>query len=232
MIEEQIKLIYGDCLEVMKAIPNESIDLIVTDPPYLINYKSKWSCNGNSSKTILGDNDYNLIENSIREMHRVLKLNSATYIFCSPKKIDYFIRYSQKAGFVIKNNIVWIKNNWTSGDLKASYGQQYEMILLLNKGRKCFAGKRLTDVWYFDRVAFQHQYHQNEKPVKLLEQCIVKHFDKGNIILDPFMGSGSTGIACIHTDRQFIGIEKDERYYETAKRRIKEQLCMLNKRVF
>jgi len=217
--EQQIRLIYDDCIEVMKSIPNESIDLIVTDPPYLINYKSHWCY----SKVITGDNDYDLIEKSIHEMYRVLKNNAAAYVFCSPKKIDYFMRCCYNAGFTIKNSIVWVKNNWTSGDLKGAYGQQYEIILLLNKGRRCFNGKRLTDVWFFDRVAFQHQYHPNEKPVKLLEQCITKHSNEGDTVLDPFMGSGSVGVACLNTNRRFIGIEKDEKYYETAIHRISEQ---------
>lgn len=218
--EQQIKLVHGDCLEVMKLIPNESIDLIVTDPPYLINYKSHWN---SQNKPISGDSDYDLIEKSIKEMYRVLKNNSAAYIFCSSKKIDYFMRCCLDAGFTIKNSIVWVKNNWTSGDLKGAYGQQYEIILLLNKGRRCFNGKRLTDVWFFDRVAFQHQYHPNEKPVKLLEQCITKHSNEGDTVLDPFMGSGSVGVACLNTNRRFIGIEKDEKYYETAIHRISEQ---------
>lgn len=224
MIEEkQIKLVHGDCLEVMKNIPDNSIDLIVTDPPYLINYSSKWNLKGNSGKPITGDNDYDLIEKSIKEMYRVLKSNSAAYIFCSPKRIDYFMKCCLDVGFIIKNSIIWVKNNWTSGDLKGAYGQQYEIIILLNKGRRYFNGKRLSDVWFFDRVAFQHQFHPNEKPVKLLEQCILKHSDEGNIILDPFMGSGSTGIACLNTNRRFIGIEKNAKYYEIAIQRVKEQ---------
>lgn len=217
--EQQIRLIYDDCLEVMKSIPNESIDLIVTDPPYLINYKSHWCY----SKVITGDNDYDLIEKSIKEMYRVLKNNSAAYIFCSPKRIDYFMGCCLNTGFVIKNSIIWVKNNWTSGDLKASYGQQYEIILLLNKGRKYINGKRLSDVWFFNRVAFQHQYHPNEKPVRLLEQCILKHSDEGDTVLDLFMGSGSVGVACLNKNRRFIGIEKDRKYFEIAMQRIKEQ---------
>lgn len=179
--------------------------------------------NGSNSRPILGDDDYGLIENSIKEMYRVLKDNSAAYVFCSPKKIDYFIKYCRNAEFVIKNSIIWIKNNWSAGDLKAAYGGQYEIILLLNKGRKYINGSRLSDVWFFDRVAFKDQHHQNEKPVKLLEQCIIKHSDMGNIVLDPFMGSGSTGIACLHTDRKFIGIEKDANYFEIARQRIEDE---------
>ena len=106
--------------------------------------------------------------------------------------------------------------------MKAQFGQQYEIILLLNKGRKYFNGKRLSDVWYFDRISFQHQHHPNEKPIRLLEQCILKHSNESDIILDPFMGSGSTGIACLDTGRRFIGIEKDIKYFEIAKQRIQK----------
>lgn len=218
-----MKLIYGDCLDVMRDMPDESIDLIVTDPPYLINYKSAMGLNCSNNKPILGDNDHGLIEKSINEMYRLLKNDSAAYVFSSPKKIDYFIRYCREAGFVIKNSIIWVKNNWSAGDLKAAYGGQYEVILLLNKGRRYINGNRLSDVWFFDRVPFQKQHHQNEKPVVLLEQCIIKHSGNGDIVLDPFMGSGSTGIACIHTGRRFIGIEKDADYFETARKRVEDE---------
>ncbi len=226
-ILDSIKIIYGDCLAVMEDMPDESIDLIVTNPPYLINYKSCWGLGGSNNKPILGDNDYALIEKSINEMYRVLKMNSAAYVFCSFKKVDYFIRYCQNAGFVIKNNIIWVKNNWSAGDLKAAYGGQYEIILLLNKGRKYINGSRLSDVWFFDRVPFQSQHHQNEKPVNLLEQCIIKHSGKGDVVLDPFMGSGSTGIACMHTGRKFVGIEKDADYYEIAGKRLEKEYGFL-----
>lgn len=218
-----MKLIYGDCLDVMRDMPDESIDLIVTDPPYLINYKSAMGLKCSNNKPILGDNDHGLIEKSIQEMYRLLKNDSAAYVFSSPKKIDYFIRYCREAGFVIKNSIIWVKNNWSAGDLKAAYGGQYEVILLLNKGRRYINGNRLSDVWFFDRVPFQKQHHQNEKPVVLLEQCIIKHSGNGDIVFDPFMGSGSTGIACIHTGRRFIGIEKDADYFEIARKRVEDE---------
>lgn len=150
----KIDLRHGDCLEVMKDIPDKSIDLIVTDPPYLIKYKTNYRKNKNHDfcSEIANDDNYSLITNFFDESYRVLKDNSAMYCFCSPKTIDYFIQCSNKSGFNIKNQIVWVKNNWTAGDLKAQFGQQYEIILLLNKGRKPFNGKRLTDVWEFPRV--------------------------------------------------------------------------------
>ena len=72
-------------------------------------------------------------------------------------------------------------------------------------------------------MAFQHQYHPNEKPVRLLEQCVIKHSGEGDTILDPFMGSGSVGVASLNTNRLFIGIEEDAKYFEIAKDRISEQ---------
>lgn len=126
----------------------------------------------------------------------------------------------KKSGFKIKNIIVWVKNNWTAGDTKAAFGKQYEFIILANKGRKFFNGKRLTDVWFYDRVSGKKQLHQNQKPLSLIEQCILKHSDKNEIVLDPFMGSGTTGVACVNTNRRFIGMELDKQYFDIAKERI------------
>ena len=118
--------------------------------------------------------------------------------------------------------IIWVKNNWTAGDLKAQFGKQYEIIFLVNKGRCLFNGKRLTDVWKFNRVSGNKQLHQNQKPVDLLEQCILKHSKEKQVIFDGFMGSGSTGVACINTNRNFIGIELDKKYFSIAKERIEQ----------
>lgn len=149
------------------------------------------------------------------------------YIFCNCDRVDFFKQKLELANFNIKNMIVWVKNNWTAGDLKAQFGKQYEIIFLVNKGRKLFNGKRITDVWYFNRVVNKNQLHQNQKPVDLLEQCVEKHSKENDIIFDGFMGSGSTGVACVNTNRNFIGIELDEKYFNIAKQRIEE---ILNKK--
>ena len=145
------------------------------------------------------------------------------YMFCSCDKVDFFKRQLEEANFKIKNMIIWVKNNWTAGDLKAQFGKQYEIIFLVNKGRKCFNGKRITDVWNFNRVVGKQQFHQNQKPIDLLEQCIKKHSNEGDVVFDGFMGSGSTGVACVNTNRNFIGIELDKSYFEIAKKRIEKE---------
>ena len=219
---EDIKLYCDDCLNIMKQIENESIDLIVTDPPYLIKYKTNRRKNKDHDfcSEILNDNNEQLIIDYIRECYRILKNNTAMYMFCNCDKVDFFKQELENAGFKIKNMIIWVKNNWTAGDLKAQFGKQYEIIFLVNKGRKCFNGKRITDVWMFDKISGKKQLHQNQKPVDLLKQCILKHSDENDIIFDGFMGSGSTGVACIETGRKFIGVELDKKYFEIAKERI------------
>ena len=219
---EDIKLYCDDCLNIMKQIENESIDLIVTDPPYLIKYKTNYRKNKDHDfcSEILNDDNEQLIVDYIRECYRILKNNTAMYMFCNCDKVDFFKQELENAGFKIKNMIIWVKNNWTAGDLKAQFGKQYEIIFLVNKGRKCFNGKRITDVWMFDRISGKKQLHQNQKPVDLLKQCILKHSDENDIIFDGFMGSGSTGVACIETNRKFIGVELDKKYFEIAKERI------------
>ena len=219
---ENIKLYCDDCLNIMKQIDNESIDLIVTDPPYLIKYKTNHRKNKDHDfcSEILNDDNEQLIIDYIRECYRILKNNTAMYMFCNCDKVDFFKQELENAGFKIKNMIIWVKNNWTAGDLKAQFGKQYEIIFLVNKGRKYFNGKRITDVWMFDRISGKKQLHQNQKPVDLLKQCILKHSDENDIIFDGFMGSGSTGVACIETGRKFIGVELDKKYFEIAKERI------------
>lgn len=177
-----LNIIYNeDCLKGMKRIPNGSVDMVVTDPPYLIRYKTghRKDKSHKFCHEITNDDNKDLITSYLKECYRILKDNTAAYVFCSSKTIDFFRQEAIKAGFVVKNAIIWVKNNWTAGDLKAQYGQQYEPILYLNKGRCFINGKRITDVWSFPRVAAQYLIHQNQKPVPLIEHCINKSSQLG-----------------------------------------------------
>ncbi|CAG6060770.1 TPA: site-specific DNA-methyltransferase [Streptococcus pneumoniae] len=134
------KIIKKDVLEFMETIPDNKIDLIVTDPPYLINYKTNWRKEKHKfSNVIKNDNNPELIKEYIKECYRILKDDTAIYIFCSFDKVDFFKKEIEKY-FSVKNIIIWRKNNHTAGDLEAQFGKQYEMIILANKGRKKFSG--------------------------------------------------------------------------------------------
>ena len=210
-----------DCIGGMNGIPSESVDLIVTDPPYLISYKTNHRKNKDHkfTKEIANDNNPSVISKYIEECYRILKNDSAMYMFCGFDKVDFFKKELEKY-FKVKNMIVWVKNNHTAGDLKAQFGKKYELVFLVNKGRALFNGKRLTDVWEFDRVVGNNQLHQNQKPLELIEQCITKHSNVGDVVFDGFIGSGTTAIACLNTNRNYIGFELDKGYFDIANDRI------------
>ena len=222
-----INLQQGDCLELMKDIPDGSIDMILTDPPYLQGYKTNYRKDNRHefSSEILNDTPQTgsrMIVKFLELSYQKLRNNSSILVFCNTNKIDFFKQEIEKAGFKIKNIIVWVKNNHTAGDLKASFGHQYEFVILANKGQRFINGNRDNDVMFFDRVAGKEQLHQNQKPVDLLQYLVEKLSDSNNTILDPFMGSGSTGVACVNTNRNFIGMELEEKYFKIAEHRIEQ----------
>lgn len=225
MSMELNKIYNGDCIVGMQSLPDKCINLVVTDPPYLMSYRtnSRKNKHHKSCRGIEGDNDFGLIKAYVKECYRVLKDNSAMYMFCNSNQIEFFVGTAKEAGFKLKNIIVWVKDEHTAGDLYAAFGKKYEFILLLNKGRRIFNGKRLTDVWSFSRVPWQHQIHQNQKPLALLEQCIKYHSDEDDVVLDGFMGSGSTAIAARNLGRNFIGWEIDKEYYDVAIERLRTE---------
>lgn len=216
------KIYNEDCLEGMKRIPSGSVDLIVTDPPYLINYKTGYRKDKahRFNDVILNDDNEQLITDYVKECYRILKEDSAMYLFCSSHKVDFFKRELEKE-FSIKNMIIWVKNNHTAGDLESAFGRKYEIVFLVNKGQRKFNGERLTDIWEFPRVSGDGQLHQNQKPIELIKKCIEKHSNVGDVVFDGFMGSGTTAAAALDTNRNYIGFELDEYYFNVAEKRIK-----------
>lgn len=215
----------SDCIAGMRAMREESVDLIVTDPPYLINYATnhRQKKDHDFCTPIQNDSNPELIEDYMDECYRILKPNHAAYVFCSAKTQNFFKNAALDAGFSVKNSIIWVKNEWTMGDLKAQFGQQYEVILLLNKGRAPFIGKRIGDVWEFPRVKGNQQIHQNQKPIELIQRCIEKHSAEGDIVFDGFMGSGTTAVAAMRMRRQFVGFEIEPKYFWMIHNRIIEE---------
>ena len=133
-----------------------------------------------------------------------------------------FKQQIEKAGFNLKNIIIWDKQRNGMGDLTTTFGYSYEFIIFASKGQPKIRGKRISDVWQFARVNPKEQNHQNQKPIDLLKQAIEKSSDESAVVFDGFMGSGSCGVACVNTNRNFIGIELDEGYFEIARKRIEE----------
>ena len=214
---QPIELWQGDCLELMKNIHDGSVDLVLTDPPYGMDFQSHFRKEMYSK--IGNDKVLDWLESYVDECFRILKDNTAVYFFCSWHNVDIFKQAIEKK-FKIKNILIWQKNNTSMGDLKGSYAPKYEMIIFAHKGRKLLNGFRYADVIQANRTG--NKVHPTEKPVELLELFIKNSSNENEVVFDGFMGSGSTGVACVNTNRHFIGVELDEGYFNIAKKRIDE----------
>lgn len=231
-----MKLMLGDCLERMKEIPDGCIDMVLTDPPYGISYKSgrqgidRIKSNARQGDDVVRDayfshiaNDSELPVEWLYEAYRVLRDNSAIYVFGRWDKWSLLASAIQDAGFALKNMIVLYKSNHGMGDLKGSYAPKHELLAYAVKGKHALQGKRLPDVWEVPvKFSGARRHHPNEKPLSWLTPAIEKSTEEGCTVLDPFAGSGTTGVACVNTNRDFIGIELDKEYFRIAKKRILE----------
>lgn len=204
-----------DCLEGMKKIPNNSIDLIVTDPPYGMSFISNYR--KVQHKSIVNDDNLEWLSLFLCEIERVLKENTHCYIFCSHHNIETFISQSKKY-FTLKNILVWIKNNTGMGDLDNDYAPQYEFILYLSKGKRKLNGRRDSNILYFNRT--NNEFHPTQKPTNLIRFLINKSSTINQIVLDPFMGCGTTAVACKELGRVYVGFELEESYIKIAKKRL------------
>lgn len=211
------KLYKGDCLEVMDKLikQNVKVDAIITDPPYGMDYRSNYR--KEKYEKISNDNNLSFLDDFFQKCDKLLKDDTHIYCFCSWHNIDKF-KIGFEKYFKLKNIIVWEKNNTSMGDLKGSYAPKHEFILFGHKGRRLRNGKRLPDVLQANRTG--NKLHPTQKPISLLQIFIYQSSNEDEIILDPFMGSGSTGVACLNTNRKFIGIELDEKYFNIAKNRL------------
>lgn len=208
-------LINGDSMEIMTKMQSDSVDMVLTDPPYGMSFRSnhrKIRYDG-----IKNDSDLGWIDEFVKEAYRISKMNTAHYVFCSFHNVDIF-KQALERYFKIKNLLVWEKNNTSMGDLRADFAPKYELIWFVQKGRKLINGRRDPNILHFDRTG--NKIHPTQKPVDLTEYLIEKFSDIGNIVFDPFMGSGTTGVACKNKNREFIGIEWDKKFYDIAVSRI------------
>lgn len=210
-----IDLRQGDCLELLKDVPDGSVDMVLADPPYGMSFQSNYRAENH--RVIAGDSDLSWLDCFAAECYRMAKDNTAHYVFCSFHHIDKFKTAFEKH-FKVKNILTWVKNNTSMGDLKGDFAPKTEFVLFLHKGRSLIRGKRDCNVLEFARTG--NKLHPTQKPVDMLEFMIEKFSDEGQVVIDPFMGSGSTGVAAINTNRKFIGIELDPEYFKIAQERI------------
>lgn len=214
-----ITLIHGDCLEKMKDIPDKSIDLIITDPPYGIDFQSAWRTDKSKWKPKIL-NDKSPFTAWTNEAFRISKDCSGILCFTRFDTEIAFRNALTDSGFKCKQQIIWDKEVHGMGDLFGDFASQHENIIWATKGGFKFPGKRPKSIFRFQRVSPSSLVHPNEKPIPLLESLITYTTKDGDSVMDCFLGSGTTGVACKNLNRNFIGIEKDETYFNLASKRI------------
>jgi site-specific DNA-methyltransferase (adenine-specific) len=211
-------IILGDSVKVLPTLENKTFDLLLSDPPYGMNFKSGW----NDKEKITNDKIQDtvvLFEEVLKNAVPLLKDNAHFYLFGN---IDYLpqIKPIIEKYLNLKNVLIWDRKVIGMGDLK-SYGFSYDIIYFgYNKVWKDLNGNRDKDILSFNRVTPSANIHPTEKPVELLEYLIKKSTNENERILEPFAGGGSTLVACKNTNRLATGIEIEEEYYNIIKNKI------------
>ena len=217
----------GDCLELMKEIPDGSIDLIVTDPPYKVTARGNAGNSGGMMQKKLSMQGkiftHNDIEPSqyIPEFYRLLKDGTHCYIMTNHINLQNILNTATQCGFHFIKSLIWNKGNKIMGQF---YMSQFEYILFFRKGK----AKKINNCGTADILNVPNKktkdenganIHDTEKPVELMQILIENSTQKNETALDPFMGGGSTILAAIKTNRNYIGFELDENYFKIAEKR-------------
>lgn len=193
----------ADCKELLPLLPK--VDAVVTDPPYGIKFRSNYRSVISRFNPITNDDSTDALVWTCN-----LDAAHSKYIFCRWDSLTCVPKP--------KSCVTWVKNAWSMGDLTGEHARQTEVVLFYPGPHHAFPCGRPSDVIYTPRVAATG-FHPTEKPVALMNHIL--RWTSG-LVLDPFMGSGTTGVACVKLGRKFIGIEIDEGYFETSCKRIRD----------
>lgn len=232
-MEDIVNMIYNEsCISKdncnmggLQRIPTGSVDFVLTDPPYNIARDNNFTTMGRAGIDFgEWDKDADILS-YIDELNRVTSKNGGVIIFNAWKNLGMIADRLEHNGFVVKDCLRWIKTNPMPRNRDRRYITDYEMaVWAVKKGSK-WVFNRQSDT--YQRPEFKHsivtgknRIHPTQKPVALLEELIKIHTNEGNLILDPFMGSGSTAEACIITNRKYVGFERDEAYYQASMKRL------------
>jgi adenine-specific DNA-methyltransferase len=210
--EFENRLITGDCIQVMQEMPAASIDFIATDPPYLVHYTSR------DGRRIVGDDKSEWLFSAFAHMYRVLKYNRFLLSFYGWNRADRFLAAWRTAGFHVVGHLVWVKR-YHSNEGYVRY--RHEQAYLLSKGVPMRPQVALSDVleWKYSG----NELHPTQKPVMAMVPPILAFSRTGELVLDPFVGSGTTAVASRILGRRYIGIEIDPKYARLAEERLKSE---------
>lgn len=226
------KIYHMSAIDLLQMLPDESADLMVTDPTYGIGYRSAWkTSNGGrirNTSPSFGDDKIQL--DWLPGSYRVLKPGSAVYLFTRWDVLHIWHEALEDAGFKVVQRILWDKLHWGAGNL-SYYGSQTEDILFAVKGEHRLRwSKREGNVWRLtklDAINFEGNFdNPTQKPQRLIERAIYRSSDPGDLVIDPFVGSGTTAAAAMASGRRFVACDRDEYQYRIASERIQNGITM------
>jgi DNA modification methylase len=236
----EINHIYrADCLFGFKKIDNESVDLIFTDPPYYQNRAQNITSLKNHKDVVTefkfdgytSEQEYlQFIENVLRECYRVAKNGASGYLWCGDDFVSYINRITEKVGFQFRKVIHWHKTNpFPAIHTRKMFANSMELLVHFSKGTpKTWNHKQVNEMHNFIEAPIcmgkERKKHQTQKPLKVCVPFIEISSNKNDLILDPFMGSGTTAVAALMANRNFTGFEIDSNYCKIIDERINEFL--------
>jgi adenine-specific DNA-methyltransferase len=204
------KVTHGDCLQVLRQLPDACTDMVLTDPPYLVRYRDR------SGRRIENDDNTRWMFPAFSEIYRVLKPNSYAVSFYGWGKVDRFLSVWRECGFHPVGHFVWVKR-YASCVRRTQ--MMHEQAYLLAKGNPLPPASPPADVLPWSYTG--NRLHPTQKPVASLTPLIEAFSRPSDLILDPFGGSGSTGAAARVCNRRFLLIEKDAAYCRAAQERLR-----------
>lgn len=206
-LENQV--IHGDCSQELRKLPDASVDLVLTDPPYLVRYKDR------AGRTVANDNNSRWLYPAFAEIYRILKPDSYCISFYGWSKVDRFLSAWRECGFQPVGHFVWVKRY--SSCVRHTQ-MRHEQAYLLAKGNPLPPETPPADVLSWAYTG--NRLHPTQKPVCSLTPLIDAYSRHHGLVLDPFAGSGTTGVAALQCRRRFLLIEKDSAHYRTACERL------------
>jgi len=248
------KIIHGDCVEKMKTLPNNSVDLIFADPPYNLQLpQNRKLLRENGTEVISVNDDWdkfesyqdydNFTENWIKECQRILKPTGTIWIMGMYHNIFRVGKIMQDLGLWFLNDVIWVKIDAMPNFNGRRFTNNHETLIWAVKNKNCKnytfnneflkkmnCGQQMKDTdWIFkicrgpERLKDKNgiKAHPTQKPLKLIQQVLLSASKKGDLVFDPFMGSGTTAVVAEALGRNWIGIEKEKKYVDLANSRIK-----------
>ena len=225
-MEARYELFHGDCLELLDQIKSESIDLIVTDPPYKI---VKGGCTNKAVKytgtnhdelkngTLFGKNEIKFNE-WIPKLYDKIKDGGHIYIMCNDRNMREILNVAHESKFKLLNILTWKK---TKHNPNRYYLKNSEFIVMLRKG-KAVNINNMGTYQVLEKPNVEKKIHPSDKPVQLMEILVENSSKPNELVFDPFMGACSVGMACLNTQRRFLGSELDDKYFKICKQRLEE----------